>query len=406
MAVSFNLPLIMTPAGPQRVSTAALIQQLTALAESLSPGITSNLPGLLIEDITSTEAPGLALQDQARVDAVNSISPNGANAFVLLQQARALGFILGTPNNTSVIVFFTSNTPGYVIPAGFQITDGTNVYAIETGGVIGATNQSLALTAVSVAPGPFPVPANSVTQLVTQPPNNITLSVNNTVAGTPALTAENFSSFRFRVQQGMLAACTSGPRLIKTLLGNVPGVPSNLIATQAANGGIRAIVGGAGDVYQIAYALFSAVDNPTILQGSAISAMRNVTASIYDAPDTFPIQFVQSPAQAVTATVTWNTTQPNFTGGGAFASLTQAPMAAYINSLMPGQSINVLELNSIFQDAIQGVLDKTLLSRLVFNISINGTPTAQGAGTYLVTGDPESYFSTATAGTDFSIVQG
>jgi hypothetical protein len=47
------------------------------------PDYTANLPGSLIEDISSTDVQALATIDQARVDAINSFSPYGANAFAL-----------------------------------------------------------------------------------------------------------------------------------------------------------------------------------------------------------------------------------------------------------------------------------------------------------------------------------
>lgn len=401
----FNLPVNIGPNGPQPQSPSTLLTQLQAQALALSPGLTNDLPSSLIEDITSTEVAGLSILDQARVEAINSVSPNSANAFILTQQGRALGFQLGLPTNTSVIVVFTG-TPGYVIPAGFRVGDGSHVYAVLSGGVIGSNSNSLALTAVSVAPGPFAVPANTVTQLLTSPGQ--IQSVNNPQAGIPALPPESWGSFRFRVQQGQLADCTTGPRLFKTLIGNVPGVPSNLVAVQAAPGGFRVIVGGGGDVIQIAYAIFSALGgNPSsILQGSAIDPTRNIVVTLYDPPDQYQITFVQSPAQALTANVTWNTSQPNFVGGAAFPSLTQADMAAYINSLSPGQLINVLELNELFADDVAPVLPTALLDRLVFALSINGVPTPAGAGTYGVAGDPESYFTTDPAGSGFTVQQG
>jgi|HubBroStandDraft_4_1064222.scaffolds.fasta_scaffold02000_8 hypothetical protein len=401
----FDIPVVIGPNGATPQTPQALQTQLMNNALALSPGITQDLPLSLIEDINATQVSGLSILDQARVASVNNVSPNSVNAFILLQLSRALGLQLGSPTNTSVLVVFTG-TPGYVIPAGFRISDGTNVYSILTGGVIGAGGLSLNLTAVCVAAGPFAVPPNTVTQLKTSVPNTIALSVNNPQAGIPALSSESWSSFRSRVQQAMLAACTSGPRLIKTLVGNVPGVPSNLIATQAANGGIRVIVGGGGDVFQVAYAIYSAVDNPAILQGSAVNNNRNVAVTLFDPPDTFNIVYVNSPAQALTGQVIWNTSLANFTGGGAFASLTQVDLAAYINSLMPGQAINVLELNELFAGDVAPVLPPALLNRLIFELSINGVLTPEGAGTYSVAGDIESYFQTPADGSGFSITQG
>lgn len=402
----FDLPVSIGINGPQPQSPATIKIQLLNNAMAGSPGLTGDLPGVLIEDVASTQVAGLSIFDQGRVAALNGVSPNLANAFILTQQSRALGIQLGLPTNTSVLVVF-SGQPGYVIPKGFRVGDGTNVYQIVTGGIIGAGGSSLTLTAVSVSPGAFAVPANTVTTLLTSVPSIYGVTVTNPQPGIPALSAESWSSFRFRVQQAMLAATTSGPRLIKTLIGNVPGVPSNLIAVQSANGGIRVIVGGGGDVYQVAYAIFCAVGNPSILQGSAVNNNRNVEVTIYDPPDSYPIVYVNSPAQALTGSVIWNTSLANFTGGGAFASLTQEDMATYVNnSLMPGQPLNTQELNAIFTEDISGVLSPALLNRLIFEMSINGVLTPPGTGTFDVTGDPESYWQTPADGSGFSFTQG
>src|ERR1035441_574112 len=98
--LAFNLPVSIGPSGAQPQSPAVLLAQLKADALAQVPGITLDLPASLLEDVTSTQVAGLALMDQARVELLNSISPNSANAFVLVQMGRALGLQLGTPTNT------------------------------------------------------------------------------------------------------------------------------------------------------------------------------------------------------------------------------------------------------------------------------------------------------------------
>lgn len=404
---AFVFPVVINQNGLQPQSPASLQQQLLTNVASTNPGYTANLPGIMVEDISSTEVAGIALCDQAKVELVNSLTPNAANEFLLSQLGQIyLGQAApGLPTNTSVPVVF-AGTAGYVVPNGFLVGDGTNVYQVQGGGVIAGGGTSQAITAISINPGAFGVPANTVTTLLTSAPSVANLSVNNPTAGSAGnAMGETWASFRARVLQAGRAASVGTTRYIKTLLGLVPGVTSNLISVQQATGGLRVIATG-GDVYQIAYAIFMSVGDPAALQGSAVSSGRNVTVSLIDYPDTYPILFVNTQQQTVTMVVTWNTSLASFTGGGAFASLVQPPLVAYLNALAPGQVINVLEMNAIFQAAIAGVLNPTLLTRLVFAVNINGVLVPPGTGTYAVTGDPESHFFTALNGSGISVLQG
>jgi hypothetical protein len=402
---SWNIPVVLTQAGLQPQSPASLLTQLTNNVASTNPGYTSDLPGSLIEDVSSTEVAGISLCDQAKVELVNSMTPYGANQFVLGQ----LGQIYigegqpGEPYNTSALVIFTG-TIGYVIPNGFVVSDGTYSYQIQGGGVIGGSGSSPALTALAIVPGSWGVPANTVNQILTSYPGSIVLAVNNPNPGTPGGTAESWGSYRQRVLQAGLAASVGTGRYIKTLIGALNGSEQNLIAVQQASGGLRVVVGGLADTYQIANAVYMSVSDVGQLVGSAVSSGRNVTVSLVDPPDTYSVLYVAAVEQTVTMTVTWNTVLTSFTGGGAFPGLTQQPLTDYINSLSIGQVINVLEMNEIFQQAVASVLDPSLLTRLVFAVSINTVVTPPGTGTYAITGDPEGYFFTMPS--SISVVQG
>jgi hypothetical protein len=364
----------------------------------------------LIEDLTSTQVAGMAQCDAAKVDLVNSLTPNGANLFLLSQLGQIyLGQTQpGLPTNTSVPVVFTAaSNIGYVIAQGFLVSDGTNTYQVQDGGIIESGGSSTSLLAICTSSSAsFSVPANTVTTLNTSVPSSVTLSVTNPTAGTPAGAAEAPYAFRTRVLQAGLAACVGGPRLIKTLLGRVLGSQANLISVQAHSGSIEVIVGGSADQYAIAYAIFSAVPDPTVLTGSQISSGRNVTVSVHDYPDTYSILYVAAPVQTITMTITWNTTATNFTGGSAFPALVQPPLVAYINGLAPGQPINVLEMNELFQEAVLDVLDVSLLTRLVFAVYINSTLTPVTSGTQIVVGDAESSCFTALSGSGITVTQG
>jgi hypothetical protein len=400
---AFDFPVIVTAAGMQPQDPQVLRDQILAAAVATSPGITANLPGILVEDFLGTAVPAVALCDQARIEAVNSLTPDGANEF-LLGKLGTLYLGEGQPGkvtNTSVLVVF-SGTIGYVINPGFLVGDGTNLYAVQTGGPITGTGSSSPLLAIAVQPGSFTVPVNTVTQLKTSYPGNVALFVTNPSTGTPGGTGETWASFRARIMQAGQAACVGGPRLIKTLVGNIAGVQK--VSVQAASGGVRVIVKG-GDPYEVAWAIYRAVDSPSSLVGH-VAGGTNVTVSLIDPPNTYNILSVAAATQTATMAVTWNTTLGSFTGGGAFPALVQPPLVAYVNSIAIGQPINILEMNEIFKDAVSAVLDPNFLTRLVFAVSINGTPTPPGTGTYAVTGDAESDFFTALDGSGIIVTQG
>ena len=73
----------LTTAGAVPTSPTDLLNAEIAAATALSPGLTANLPGSLVEDMASTAVGAVVIQDQAFVDLVNSISPYTANPFII-----------------------------------------------------------------------------------------------------------------------------------------------------------------------------------------------------------------------------------------------------------------------------------------------------------------------------------
>lgn len=394
---SYDFPVVIGAEGATPTDVDAIRDQLVANVTSTNPDFTADLPSSLVEDVTSTEVAGIALMDQARVEAVNSLTPAGANEFLLTQLGQMIGLPIGLPTNVSVGVVF-SGTVGYTITNGFLVSDGTYVYQVQGTGIIGSTGSSATMNAIALDPNATVPAAETVTKRVTSVPSSITLAVTNPAAGNPAQPAETYQSYRGRVLQGQLAAGVATGRFIKTLVGQVVGVTPRLIGAQQASPGIRVIVGGTGDPYQIANAILQAVADPTDLVGSGVNANRNQTVSVNDYPDTYNVIYVVPPAQTVTMVITWNTSLQNFTGGGTFQSLVQGPVAAYINSLPVGAPINLLELTAIFQQAIAAQLDSNLLTRLAFSVYINGTLTPPQSGYSSIAGDPESYFTCLSTG--------
>ncbi|MCM2493319.1 baseplate J/gp47 family protein [Burkholderia glumae] len=393
-----TIPLVMTASGPVATDPTTLRQALVDGVAAEVPDYTANLPGSLIEDIASTDVGALVTIDQARVDAVNSVTPYGANAFVLAQLGGQFGIPQGTSANASVYVVF-SGPSGYVLPAGFVVGDGSNQYALQDGGVIETSGQTAQLFAVATNSGTFAIPAGTVNQIVTSLPSEYAglITVTNPQAGTAATSAESVQTYRGRVLQAGQVTSVGTPAFLKTLLGKISGVQARLISINQVTGGWQVVCGG-GDAFAVAAAMLQGVGDIALLKGSQINNSRNVNVSLFQNPNTYNLTFVNPPQQVVTMAVTWNTTLPNFTAGSSVNQLAAPALQAYINSIYAGQPINLNEATATFLDAVAPVIDGPNVTTLQFAVTINGTPATPAAGTNIITSDPESYFfASATA---------
>ena len=261
------LPLIMGPQGLIPTPPAQLRQRLVAKVAATNPDYTSNLPGTLIEDVASTCVAAIVISNQFMVDLVNSVSPYGANAFILYQLGIDIyGIQPAADTNTSVDLIF-SGTPGFIIIPGFTVTDGTYQYICSNGGVVGSYGDSLPIHAIATQVGTWPVPAGTVTSFVTSVPLDINLSVTNPSDGIPSLSTETIQSFRTRTLTAGLAASTGMDRYLKTLLWNIPGVVQRLVSVrQNLNTCKWTILVGGGDPYQVAWAIYYALNDLVSLE--------------------------------------------------------------------------------------------------------------------------------------------
>jgi len=267
--MSGTIPIVLGPAGMIAASPAAVQQELLANVAATNPGYTANLPGTLIEDISSTDVAAILLCNSALVELVNSVTPYGANQFLLNQLGQIYGVQQGQNTNTSVYVVF-SGPAGFVIPIGFTVSDGTYNYTVQTGGIIATGGDSVPLYCLATQAGSWAVPANTVTSIATSVPSPIVITCSNPQPGIPSSGAQSVESYRSQVLQAGLAASQGMPRYLKTLVSNVTGVQPRLISVVQGVGGWKIIVGG-GDPYEIAYAIYSALFDVTNLVGSVIS---------------------------------------------------------------------------------------------------------------------------------------
>lgn len=480
-------PVVMTVAGVLPTPPATLLAQLIQLVTfgtdptgaqvmNPDPGYTATLPGSLIEDISSTDTGALVLMDQMRVELINSVTPYGANAYILNQLGQMFGVPAGTPANMSVSVVF-SGTVNFLVQSGFQVSDGTHTYITQSPVVVGSSGSSLPVVAIAATEGTWVIPADTVTTIITSVPGAITLTVNNPNQGISGSITETEQEYRLRVLQASIATCQGTPPFLKTQLMKVPGVVATQVAVVAGGGGTwKVICGGSNpDPVQVAAAIYLGTPNLGDLVGSTMSIanitqanpgvvttnlnhgysngqvvsfsgivgmtplntgtytitviseksfsigvntsgypayvsggvvapnLRNVTETINDYPDTYVIPYVVPPAQSVQVALTWNTATA-FASGPVFNQQAQAAIVNYINSIPVSAPINILAMQEAVQAAVVDLMPLSQLARMVWTIDINGIPTSPTSGTYLVEGDPESYFTTTAA--DVVVAQG
>jgi len=258
-----------TTAGAIPASPTDLLNAEIAAATALSPGLTADLPGSLVEDMASTAAGAVVVQDQAFVDLVNSISPATANPSILYQLGQVYGVEQGQGSNTSVYVIF-SGLAGFVIPIGFTVSDGTYQYTVQDGGIISTSGQSPALYCLATVSGSWAIPAGTVTQIITSVPSGYTLTCTNPSAGLPGLTDQTIASYQAQVMQAGMVTAQGVPTFIKAQLSQVSGVQPRLISVRNVATNQWEIICGGGDPYQVANAIFNSVPDISNLVGSTL----------------------------------------------------------------------------------------------------------------------------------------
>lgn len=383
----------MTTTGAQPTPPHQLLQSIIQRASNRSPGYTANLPGTLIEDIASTDVGAAALMDQARVDAINSVTPYGANAYLLKQYGEMLGIPQGQPTRTSVHVV-VSGPAGYVLQQGFTVSDGSHNYSLTRGGVIASGGQSPKLEAKAAQSGSWSVPAGSVTQIVTSVPSSYSLSVNNPNPGVPGSGSQSVPDYRAQVIEAFKAPAQGVPSYLTAQLKKIGGVTPRLVAMHQVSSGWVVVCGG-GDRNSVSEAIYQSVVDLSTLQGSQISSSRDVTTTLTVPPDSYNITYVAPPEQTVTGTITWNTELANFTQSAQVNQLAATALKNYVNSIPVGNSINLVEMNQAFTNAVSSVIDADNINALTYDLKVNGSNVSPPAGKRVITSDPESYFHAA-----------
>ncbi|MFE4125343.1 ubiquitin-activating E1 FCCH domain-containing protein [Kosakonia sp. YIM B13605] len=264
LSVSYNAT------GPVPKTSEELRSQLVTQATALSPGLTTDLPGSLIEDIVSTDVGALIICDQIRVDLINSVGPLKANQYMLNLLAQQSGIAAQkTQGSTTVPVTF-SGPAGFVLPEGFLVSDGTYTYALNDATIIPASGVSSAATCEATTTGSWSVPVGSVNQVITSLPSDITISCTNLVAGTPGGAAETLYEFRERVWEGQMSTVQGYPGFIRQKLTDVNNVQARMVSVVQA-GDHWVIMCGGGDIYEMAAAIYKSAGDISRLKGADLN---------------------------------------------------------------------------------------------------------------------------------------
>jgi hypothetical protein len=456
------LPDVITAAGFQPQSPLVIWQNLINAVSATYPGYTT-LPGALIDDVVGTMVAACAQCDQARVETVDSLSPYGANPFLLNQIGQMLGIQPGAPSNTSVYVVF-NGPAGFVVNKGFTVSDGAYQYTVQDGGAVGASGSSPLLFCVAVQSGTFPAPTGAAS-IVTSVPTGTTITAS-FAGGVPGQGAQAEEDYRAQVLQAQLASALGMPRQIKTNLQAVAGVQARLVAVQQVGNGYKILCGG-GDPYAVAYAIYLGTFDFSLLVGSDLAVVlvsqatngvvttnvehhltvgqsitfsgiggmtqlngvnatvvslisntmfsintntsgfsgytsggtytpngRDVSASLYDAPDTYTIRFVTPPAQVVNIVLLWNTNSTSYVSTTAVQQAAAPALAAYVNGIAVGQPMNLFDIQDAFRAAVAPLLPGPVITRMAFSFVIDGVSVAPSSGTGIISGDSEGYFTT------------
>lgn len=257
-------------AGPVPKTSEELRADLVSRATELSPGITTDLPGSLIEDIVGTDVGALLMADQIRVDLINSVGPLKANMYMLNLLAQQSGISpQKTQGSTTVPVVF-SGPAGFVVPQGFLVSDGTYTYQIADATIILSSGVSSMVTGVATNTGSWAVPVGSVNQIITSLPSGITLTCTNPVAGTPGGAPETNSEFRERVWEGQMSTVQGYPGFIRQKLTDLSNVQARLVSVvQSGNAWI--VMCGGGDIYEMAGAIYKSAGDISRLKGTDLN---------------------------------------------------------------------------------------------------------------------------------------
>lgn len=257
-------------AGPVPKTSEEFRADLVSRATELSPGITTDLPGSLIEDIVGTDVGTLLIADQIRVDLISSVGPLKANMYMLNLLAQQSGISAQKTEGSTTVPITFSGPAGFLVPQGFLVGDSTYTYQISDATIIPASGTSSAVTGIATNTGSWAVPVGTVNQILTSLPSDITLTCTNQVAGTPGGAPETNYEFRERVWEGQMSTVQGYPGFIRQKLTDLNNVQARLVSVvQSGNSWI--VMCGGGDIYEMAGAIYKSAGDISRLKGTDLN---------------------------------------------------------------------------------------------------------------------------------------
>ncbi|KPR53982.1 hypothetical protein AN672_18765 [Citrobacter freundii] len=191
------------------------------------------------------------------------------------------------------------------------------------------------------------------------------------------------------------------PTCFRTELEKVDGVQENLISFRQSTLGKWVAVVGGGDPFEVAYAIFKAVPDISVLTNDVSNPSgapvekKTVQISVY--PDTYTLPYVVPSSQNATVLITWNTASTTYIDPDGIAKAVQQPIADYVNAIAVGQPVNLFEIQDIFMQSVASLVPASMISMIQVQIGINGAIKPPDANSSLVYGDTYSYFSTSSS---------
>jgi Baseplate J-like protein len=356
-----------------------------------NPNIRTTTPGGLFSGWLDTSVAPVRENQQSCAELVNSISPQFQNEILLNQWGSLFGLVRGDATRRSVYVTFYGAT-GFYINKDLLVSTADDKYKFKVieGGVI-ANSGNVTLWCVSVSDEDYnvPMPANSVTKIQTSIPTDYGVTCTNLSEGFLGTEQETLEDYRARCMLSQLRTGTSCVDYAKELIAIANNNQQRLISIQPTDTGYKIVCGG-GDLMAMAGAIFkSGISTPLLEHG--IHAGRNQTQQVISHPNLIPVKFVLPVALTVSLTLTWNTQSVTLIPDSTVAGTTSQLIANYLNGLVVGQKINLLEIKRVFQDAFDSISDSRFLSKLAISLSINGITQTPDVGTELITIDTEGY---------------
>ncbi|HHK5874350.1 TPA: hypothetical protein ACQVQ7_005563, partial [Serratia marcescens] len=134
---------------------------------------------------------------------------------------------------------------------------------------------------------------------------------------------------------------------------------------QATLGKWVAVVGG-GDPYEVAYAIYKAVPDISILTNDVSNPSgakvekKTIPITVY--PNVYQVPFVVPSSQNVVVLITWNSASTTYIDPAGVAKAVQQNIADYVNAIAVGQPINIFQIQDIFLKSVEGLVAASLLS--------------------------------------------